>query len=127
MAFKTDVVLVNPENTLKTDSLFYDMVTKIAITIGPTDIISSDGTTVHTEEGGTFNMRVNQTVIAAGEIETDSYIVRGDELFYDTGTGSNSARGNVYMFSKEDNIIITGDAADNFEEEGIIRIFGNQL
>jgi lipopolysaccharide export system protein LptA len=127
MAFKTDVVLVNPENTLKTDSLFYNMVTKIAITIGPTDIVSSDGTTVHTEEGGTYNMRVNRTMISAGEIETESYIIRGDELFYDQGTGSNSARGNVYMFSKQDNIIITGEAADNFREEGIIRVFGHPV
>ena len=127
MAFKTDVVLVNPENTLKADSLFYDMVTKIATTIGPTDIISSDGSTVHSEEGGIFNMQVNRTVIAAGEIETESYIVRGDELFYNTGTGSNSARGNVFMFSKEDNIFITGDAADNFEDEGITRVFGNPV
>ncbi|MBS0000159.1 MAG: Organic solvent tolerance protein OstA [Cyclobacteriaceae bacterium] len=127
MAFKTDVVLVNPENNLKTDSLFYNMATKIATTIGPTDILSSDGSTVHTEEGGIFNMRVNQTVISSGEIETESYILRGDELFYDPGTGSNSARGNVYMFSKDDNIVITGDAADNFEDVGITRVFGNAL
>jgi lipopolysaccharide export system protein LptA len=127
MAFKTDVVLVNPENTLKTDSLFYDMVTKIATTIGPTEIISSDGSVVNTDAGGTFNMRVDKITIAAGEIETESYILKGDELFYDQQTGSNSARGNVYMFSKNENIIITGEAADNFEEEGYTRIFGNPV
>jgi lipopolysaccharide export system protein LptA len=127
MAFKTDVVLVNPENTLKTDSLFYNMVTRIATTIGPTEIISSDGTTLYTEEGGTYNMRVNRSIIAAGEIETESYIIRGDELFYDQGSGSNSARGNVYMFSKEDNIIITGEAADNYGDEGITRVFGHPV
>ncbi len=127
MAFKRDVVLENPENTLKTDSLYYDMTTKIAITIGPTDIISSDGSAVHTDKGGEFNMRVNRTTITSGVIETASYILKGDELFYDRGNGSNSARGNVYMYSKEDNIIITGEAADNFEKEGITRIFGNPL
>ena len=127
MAFKTNVVLVNPENTLKTDSLFYNMITKIATTIGPTEIISSDGSVVNTDEGGTFNMRVNKTTITSGEIETESYILKGDELFYDRDNGSNSARGNVYMFSKEDNIIITGEAADNFEKEGYTLIFGNPV
>jgi lipopolysaccharide export system protein LptA len=127
MAFKKDVILINPENTLKTDSLFYDMVTKIAITIGPTEIISSDGSTVQTDKGGTFNMRSNRTTIASGEIETESYILKGDELFRDLSTGSNSARGNVFMFSKEENIIITGEAADNFEDKGVTRIFGNPV
>ncbi len=127
MSFKKDVVLVNPENTLKTDSLFYDMVTKIATTIGPTEIISSDGSVVNTDRGGTFNMRVNRTTINSGEIETESYILRGDELFYDRENGSNSARGNVYMFSKEENIIITGEAADNYEDEGFTRIFGHPV
>jgi len=127
MAFKRNVILENPENTLKTDSLFYDMVTKIAITLGPTDIISSDGSEIHTNIGGTFNMRVNRTTIAAGVIETASYILKGDELFNDRGNGSNSARGNVYMYSKEDNIIITGESADNYETEGITRIYGHPL
>jgi len=127
MAFKKNVVLINPENTLKTDSLFYDMITKIATTIGPTEIVSSDGSIVNTDQGGTFNMRANRTTIASGEIETESYILKGDELFYDQANGSNSARGNVYMFSKDENIIITGEAADNYEEEGITRIFGNPV
>lgn len=127
MSFKTDVVLVNPENTLKTDSLYYDMMTKIAHTIGSTEIISSDGTVLHSEEGGEFMMRANKTTIEAGEIETESYILRGDKLFYDRQKGTNSATGNVYMFSKENDIIITGEAADNDESKGITTIYGKPL
>lgn len=127
MSFKTDVELVNPENTLKADSLYYDMVTKVAKTIGPTEIISSDGTILNSESGGDFNMRINKTTIMAGEIETESYILRGDELYYDRDKGTNSAAGNVYMFSKEDDIIITGQMADNDELNGIIKIYGQPL
>jgi lipopolysaccharide export system protein LptA len=127
MSFKTNVELVNPENTLRADSLFYDMITKIARTIGPTEIISSDGTVLNSETGGEFRMRVNRTMITAGEIETDSYILRGDKLFYDRDKGTNSAEGNVYMFSKEDDIIITGTAADNDEMTGITKIYGMPL
>jgi lipopolysaccharide export system protein LptA len=72
-------------------------------------------------------MKVNTTTITAGEIETESYIIRGDELFYDRTTGSNNARGNVFMFSKKENIIITGESADNREESGIIQVYGNPL
>jgi len=127
MSFKTDVELINPENTLRADSLFYDMVTKVAHTIGPTEIISSDGTVLQSEKGGNFNMRVNKTTITAGEIETESYILRGDELYYDRDKGTNSAAGNVYMFSKKDDIIITGQTADNDEAQGITKIYGKPL
>lgn len=127
MAFKTEVVLVNPESTLETDSLYYDMITKVASSVGPTKIISSDGTTVNTEKGGEFRMRVNKTTINAGIIETESYILRGDQLFYDRNSGSNRAIGNVYMFSKDNDIIITGEEAENDGERGITKIFGNPL
>lgn len=127
MSFKTDVELINPENTLRTDSLYYDMITKLARTIGPTQIISSDGTILQSEMGGDFNMRINKTTIMAGEIETESYILRGDELYYDRDKGTNSAAGNVYMFAKDDDIIITGQMADNDEANGITKIYGQPL
>jgi len=127
MSFKTNVVLINPENTLKADSLYYDMITKIALTIGPTEITSSDGTILNSEEGGEFMMKANKTTITAGEIETETYILRGDKLFYDREKGTNSATGNIYMFSKENDIIITGDAADNDESTGITTIYGKPL
>ncbi len=127
MSFKNEVVLKNPRNTLKTDSLFYDMVTKIAIAVGPTEIITSDGEVVNTEKGGRFNMQANRTTIVSGQIETESYILRGDELFYDRANNNNRARGNVYMYSKADQIIITGDGADNIEKTGITKIYGNPL
>jgi lipopolysaccharide export system protein LptA len=127
MSFKTNVVLVNPENTLKADSLYYDMVTKIAWTFGPTEIISSDSTVLNTEVGGEFMMNANRTTINAGEIETETYILRGDKLYYDRAKKTNSATGHIYMFSKENDIIITGDAADNDEYSGVTTIYGKPL
>lgn len=127
MSFKTDVELVNPENTLRADSLHYNMLTRIAQTIGPTEIISSDGTVLFSDEGGEFMMQANKTTITSGEIETESYILRGDKLFYDRQRGINSAEGNVYMFSKENDIIITGEMADNDESTGITTIYGMPL
>ncbi len=127
MSFKTDVVLVNPESTLETDSLFYDMITKVASSVGYTKITSNDGTTVNTAKGGEFRMRVSKTTIHAGIIETESYILSGDQLFYDRNSGSNRAIGNVYMFSKDNNIIITGEEAVNDEVRGITKIFGNPV
>lgn len=127
MAFKNKVVLRNPENNLLTDSLFYDMVTRIAITVGPTEIISSDGSVVQSEEGGKFNMRYNQTTIASGEIETESYVLKGDKLFYDRDNGINRARGHVYMYFKEDNIIITGESADNNKQVGLTTVYGDPM
>lgn len=127
MAFKKDVVLVNPQNTLRTDSLYYDLRTKIALTIGPTEIISSDGSIVNSDEGGEFDMVVNRTKIRAGEIETESYILKGDDLFYDRARGSNRAVGNVFMYSKNENLTIIGDEAENDERSGITKIFGNPI
>jgi lipopolysaccharide export system protein LptA len=127
MAFKNEVVLVNPQNTLKADSLYYDLRTKIARTIGPTEIISSDGSIVNSVEGGEFDMVVNQTKIRSGEIETESYVLKGDDLFYDRSRGSNRAIGNVFMYSKNENLTIIGNEAENDERLGITKIFGNPV
>jgi lipopolysaccharide export system protein LptA len=127
MTFYKKVVLDNPENKLKSDTLLYNMTTEIARTYGPSTITSSDGTTVFSEKGGEFLMRSKQTTIESGTIETESYILKGRKLYYDQIKKINRAEGNIYMYSKREDIIITGDHAENYEGKGITRIWGNPV
>jgi len=127
MEFRRNVILVNPDNTLKADKLDYDMATKIAKTFGPTEVISNDGRTVFSEEGGTFDMKVSRTSLKSGTIETSSYILEGDDLYYDEKLGLNRAVGNIYMLSKDEDIIITGEESINYQNTGITKIFGDPL
>jgi lipopolysaccharide export system protein LptA len=127
MSFYKKVVLENPQNTLKSDTLLYNMITEIARTFGPSTIISSDGTNVYSEKGGEFLMRSKQTTIESGTIETESYILRGRKLYYDQIHQTNRAEGNIYMYSKKEDIIITGDHAENYEGKGITKIYGNPV
>ncbi len=127
LTFHQKVVLINPQNTLKTDTLIYNMVTGVAITHGPTTIIQPDGTTAYSTTGGEFMMHKKQTTIRSGTIETESYILKGNRLFYDEIKKVNRASGNVYMYSKNDNVIITGDEADNNQVTGVTKIYGHPV
>ena len=125
--FHKKVVLTNPDNTLKTDTLIYNMITGKAITYGPTTVIGSDGKTAYSDKGMEYLMNTKQTTLEAGTVRTESYVLKGSHLFYDQLHGINHARGNVYMFSKDDDVVITGDFADNDQEKGMTKIYGNPV
>ena len=127
MRFYKKVVFENPENTLKADTLYYNLLSDIARTEGPTTIISADGQTVYSEQGGEFLMQSRRITIQSGTIETESFILKGNRLFDDKSRGINRAEGDVYMYSKADDIIITGDHAENDQVNKITKVYGNPV
>lgn len=124
--FFKDVLLVFPDFNLKADTLEYSSVSKVAVTKGPTFIENKEGTTVDAD-GGRFRTVQDQTTFAEGTIETKNYIVTGDELFIDDQKKFYTAKGNVVMTSKKDNIFIFGDEAVYDKKSGISKVYGNPL
>jgi lipopolysaccharide export system protein LptA len=127
MRFNGEVVLVNPDYTLEAEELIYNIVTKIARTTSYTTITTTDGRVLVAEEGSEFDTANKTSAFLLGRVETDSYTLEADELYYNQLDKYYSAEGNVYMLSKEDSVIIIGSKAQYWQERDLIKIYGNPV
>ncbi|MDA9905935.1 hypothetical protein N9D01_01215 [Cyclobacteriaceae bacterium] len=124
--FYQSVVLQSPEFTLKTDTLRYNTLTKIAYSFGPTEIINKEGAIIYAD-GGEFRTEISQTEISSGNIETSEYILDGDKLFFDDFNQYYLGEGNVKLTSKENNLILLGDEGYHDKVNGYSKIYGNAI
>ncbi|MDE0471957.1 MAG: Organic solvent tolerance protein OstA [Ekhidna sp.] len=124
--FWTSVVLDAPDYTLKTDTLRYNTLTKVAISTGETTIITEDESVLHAD-GGVFRTEFDQSDFIDGNIETTDYYMEADELFFDDLRKYYDAKGNVKLTAKNDDVIITGDKGYNDDKNGISKVYGNAV
>lgn len=124
--FWTNVVLTAPDYTLKSDTLRYNTIPKIAITEGKTTIITEDESILHAK-GGTFRTKIDQSEFVQGTIETIDYYMEGDELFFDDLRKYYDAKGNVKLTAKNNDVVITGDKGYSNKNSGISKVYGNAL
>lgn len=126
-AFKNNVVLTNPEYKVESDTLQYNTASKIAYTKGPTVITSNDGTVLHAQAGSEFLTTEKQSVFGLGTVETEKYVIKADQLFVDDLKKRYTAEKNVVMISKDNDVIITGEHAFHYSEEGVTKVYGNPV
>ncbi len=124
--FYQSVVLTSPEFILKTDTLRYNTLSKIAYSFGPTEIINKEGTIIYAN-GGEFQTEINQTEISSGNIETSEYMLNGEKLFFDDFRQYYLGEGNVKLTSKENNLILLGDEGYHDKANGFSKIYGNAI
>lgn len=124
--FYGNVVLEAPEYVLKADTLYYNTLTKVANTVGPTVIIDKDGTTLYAD-GSEFRTVIDQSDFIDGKIETEEYTIDGEKLYFDDLKKYYRAVTNVVMTSKENDVIITGDEAFYDKANGISKVYGHPL
>ncbi len=124
--FRENVVLVSPEYTLKSDTLRYNTQTKVAVTPGPTQIITPDGVRVDAL-GGEYLTERKITEFVDGEVETQDYILEGDELYLDDLSQIYTAEGNVKMTAKTRDVIIIGDEGLHYKQLGMSKIYGRPV
>ena len=124
--FYDSVVLTAPDYVLKSDTLRYNTVPKIAITEGRTTIITEDESILHAK-GGTFRTKIEQSEFVSGTIETIDYYMEGDEFFFDDLRKYYDASGNVKLTAKNEDIVITGDEGYSDKNNGISKVYGNAL
>ncbi|MCC5930704.1 MAG: organic solvent tolerance protein OstA [Cyclobacteriaceae bacterium] len=127
VTFEEDVVLINPEYTLKSEDLKYDINTKIATITSPSTIVADDGTVLMAEAGSEFQTDRKISEFFVSEIDSRSYIIKGDRISFDDLYKYYEADGAVEMLGKTDNIIIYGDEARFWQNEGITKVYGNVL
>jgi lipopolysaccharide export system protein LptA len=125
-SFKQDVVGTNEDFTLKSDTLQYNTETKDIYFLAHTELTNAEGE-VFVYESGTYNSRDESSVFFKGYIETPSYYLYGNKLNSDDASQFYKASDNVKIISKENDIVVLGEEAEYFKEEGVIKIFNDAL
>lgn len=125
--FYHQVELINKDYTLQCDTLRYNTVTKIAQFEGPTKITTKEGGTLTTEEGGEYNTSNKNSTFRRSKVETEAYILSGNLLRADQTEDYYVATGNVQLIAKEHRITIIGDHSQYWKEKGMAQVYGNPL
>lgn len=123
-SFKTEVVGVNPDYTLSSDTLQYNSKTKVFYFKELTTIKDKEGGTA-VYQNGFYDTNQKLSNLNSGEIETPSYKIKGEKYFIDNVKRFYKAKGKVVMTSKEENMIIYGDDGDYNKANGISKVYGH--
>jgi lipopolysaccharide export system protein LptA len=116
--FRQDVVLVNPEYTMYSDTLRYNTLTEVAHFFGPTTIQSEENTIFC--RNGWYDTRQDIARFSREAYFTNNeQSLTGDSLFYDRNLGYGRADNNIVMRDSVQNTIITGHFAEHFEKLGV--------
>ncbi len=123
-SFKKDVVGVNVDYTMSSDTLQYHTGTKIMYFRDSTTIKDKEGG-VAVYEDGYYDTSRKLSSLDQGEIETQSYKLKGEKYFLNDVRKYYKTKGNVVMTSKEENVIIYGDDGEYDRLKGIAKVYGN--
>lgn len=127
ISFQQDVVLVNPDYTLKTNDLIYLTVPKTAQTQGLTNIVSKEGYNLDAQNGSFYDTQKKQFRFFDGLVETDESRVKADELFYDELEAYYEGKKDVRVFNKERKVEVFGNVGKYWEKRKYSEVFGNAL
>lgn len=127
ITFTEDVVLVNPDYTLKTNFMIYRTIPKTAETVGLTNIVSKEGDKLNALKGSFYDTEKKVFRFFEGEVENETSRVYGDILYYDEANKYYEGRLNVSVLNKERNIEVFGDEGKYWEDRKYSLMYGNAM
>jgi lipopolysaccharide export system protein LptA len=127
ITFEEDVVLVNPDYTMKTGHLVYLTIPKTAKTKGLTNLISKEGNTLDAKGGSHYDTNQKQFQFLEGIVETETSRIKAEELFYDESKTYYQGKKNVSVLNKEREMEVFGDVGQYWEDRKYSIINGNAL
>jgi lipopolysaccharide export system protein LptA len=127
ITFRQDVVLVNPDYTMKTGHLIYLTIPKTSETKGLTNIVSKEGYKLDAQEGSFYDTQQKQFRFFDGIVETEESRVKAQELFYDEEEGYYEGKQDVRVLNKERQVEVFGDDGKYWEERKYSVVHGNAL
>ncbi|MFD2033232.1 OstA-like protein [Belliella marina] len=127
ITFTDDVILVNPDYTLKTNFLIYRTIPKTAETVGLTNIVSAEGNKLNAQKGSYYDTENKLFRFYDGEVETETSLVYAENLFYNENLQYYEGKGDVSVFNKEREIEIFGEEGKYWEDRKYSKVYGNAL
>lgn len=106
--FVDKVEVTNDDYRLYTDTLKYDLRTKVVSFKGPT-LIVNDTATLYSERGW-YNTESGQSVVwRNARYNNPGHTLRADTIYYDSRSEHGEAFGNVRMWSQSDSLLLGSD------------------
>ncbi len=127
ITFRQNVVLVNPDYTMKTNNLIYLTIPKTSETKGLTNIVSKEGYKLDAQKGSFYDTQQNQFRFFDGIIETEESRIKAQELFYDEAKAYYEGKDDVRVLNKERQVEVYGDNGKYWENRKYSVVHGNAL
>lgn len=113
--FRNDVLLVNPDFLLETDTLGYNTETEIAYFLAPTYVYDSLNS-MYTEDGY-YNTRADVAYFYRNsQVGDTSYTLFADTITYDEDEGRGTARRNVMIMQSDSGLTLYGERGEFFSK-----------
>ena len=94
--------------------------------VAPTTLTDNEGN-VFDYEGGQYQSKNERSSFAQGKVETDSYFLAGDKMHLDDIRGIYKIQNNVTMIAKENDVIISGNAAIYDKKNNITKVYDHPV
>lgn len=107
--FKDDVEGTSPKYTMYSDTMRFNTASEVVTILGPTTIINSDSTIIDSENGWYDTKRDEAKLLFNNRIESGSYSLEGDTIFYERRKGLGTVWGNMLLTDTIDNMMLKGD------------------
>jgi len=121
-----DVILTNPRYRMFSDTLKYNVGSETAFFNGPTKIVS-DSNLIYCENGW-YNTATEKSRFSHNAyLQSKTQTLKGDSMLYDRNRGRGESWGNVEIKDTVENLILTGDYGEYYEEPENAFITGNAL
>ncbi|MGI8950223.1 MAG: OstA-like protein [Chitinophagaceae bacterium] len=118
--FKKKVVMIDPDYTVKTDTLLYNTYTGIATFIVPTEIVSGTKK-INTTDGYYDTKNKKYYFDKRPTIQDSATLLTADEVAFDDSTGFGEARGNViYKDTAQKTTILSNNLKSNRKENSFL-------
>lgn len=127
ITFKNNVVLVNPDYTMKTNDLVYLTIPKTAETKGLTNLISKEGNTLDAQNGSFYDTQAKKFRFFDGVVESETSRIKAKELYYSELEAYYEGKENVSVLNKERQVEVFGDVGEYWEERKHSLVHGNAL
>jgi len=121
-SFKRNVTVTNPEYTMKADSLQYNSTSKVIYFVSETTVVNKDSSSF-IYKSGQYNTITRTSDLKQGLAQSQSFELKGNSYDIDDFRKIYKVRGNVEMTSKEENLIIYGQATDYYRAKNIAKIY----
>jgi len=124
--FKGNVQVENPKYTILTDTMNYDAERKISYFFGPTTINSEEN--IIYCENGWYNSLSNKSQFRENATITHKdFVLKGDSIFYNRNKGYGKAINHIELIDSINNLLITGDLGEYFEQTENAMVCQNAL
>jgi lipopolysaccharide export system protein LptA len=113
--FKGNVLVINPEYEIRSDTMHYHTERKIAFFFGSTTI-KGDSSDIYCENGF-YNTLNNSAQFNKNALIRDrNTFIKGDSIYYEQNRGFGQAFGNVWIYDTTENYTIRGQFGEYLRE-----------